>query len=108
MPERKYIPSIRVGQAVGSKTRALPDRVLRARGHRDQRRDRRDHPPAIVRSEIPNPEGALKSEMCASFKIRDPPPDQPSPSVPVPAVIREGDHAVVWVEEERWCSGGAR
>jgi cobalt-zinc-cadmium efflux system membrane fusion protein len=53
----------------------------------------------VVRSEIPNPDGALKSEMFVSFKIATG-ADEPSPAVPVQAVIREGDHAVVWVEEE--------
>jgi cobalt-zinc-cadmium efflux system membrane fusion protein len=37
--------------------------------------------------------------MFASFKIATG-PDEPSPAVPVDAVIRENDLAVVWVEEE--------
>ena len=53
----------------------------------------------VVRSEIPNPDGALKSEMFASFKIATG-ADELSPAVPSRRVIREGDHAVVWVEEE--------
>jgi cobalt-zinc-cadmium efflux system membrane fusion protein len=53
----------------------------------------------VVRSEIPNPDGVLKSEMFASFKIATG-DDEVSPAVPVVAVIREGDVAVVWVEEE--------
>ena len=53
----------------------------------------------VVRSEIPNPDGALKSEMFASFKIATG-DGEPAPAVPVEAVIREGEHAAVWVEEE--------
>ena len=53
----------------------------------------------VVRSEIPNPDGVLKSEMFASFKIAigD---GEPAPAVPVDAVIRDGEQAVVWVERE--------
>ena len=43
-----------------------------------------------MRSEIPNPDGALKSEMFASFKIATG-EGEPRPAVPVEAVIREGD-----------------
>jgi cobalt-zinc-cadmium efflux system membrane fusion protein len=52
-----------------------------------------------VRSEIPNPDRALKSEMFASFKIAlgD---DVATPSVPVESVIREGDRSSVWVQRE--------
>jgi cobalt-zinc-cadmium efflux system membrane fusion protein len=98
VPE-KEISSIRVGQDVEVKVSALPDRVLRARVTAINAATDATTRRVIVRSEIPNPEGALKSEMFASFKIATG-ADEPSPSVPVPAVIREGDHAVVWVEEE--------
>ena len=98
VPE-KEIPSIRVGQDVEVKVSALPDRVLRARVTAINAATDATTRRVIVRSEIPNPEGALKSEMFASFKIATG-ADEPSPSVPVQAVIREGDHAVVWVEEE--------
>jgi cobalt-zinc-cadmium efflux system membrane fusion protein len=53
----------------------------------------------MVRSEIPNPDRALKSEMFASFKISIG-NGEPTPAVPVEAVIWEGDIAVVWVERE--------
>jgi cobalt-zinc-cadmium efflux system membrane fusion protein len=53
----------------------------------------------VVRAEIPNPGGMLKAEMFASFKIAIG-EDERSPAVPVVAVIREGDLAAVWVEEE--------
>ncbi|MGZ3347422.1 MAG: efflux RND transporter periplasmic adaptor subunit [Xanthobacteraceae bacterium] len=98
VPE-KEISSIRVGQDVEVKVSALPDRVLRARVTAINAATDATTRRVIVRSEIPNPEGALKSEMFASFKIATG-ADEPSPSVPVQAVIREGDHAVVWVEEE--------
>ena len=53
----------------------------------------------MVRSEIGNPDGVLKSEMFASFKIAT---EEASvtPAVPIEAVIREGDLATVWVETE--------
>jgi cobalt-zinc-cadmium efflux system membrane fusion protein len=53
----------------------------------------------VVRSEIPNPDGLLKSEMFATFKITAG-DDQPSPAVPVESVIREADLATVWVQKE--------
>ena len=53
----------------------------------------------MVRSEIGNPDGALKSEMFASFKINTAEPSA-SPTVPTEAVIREGEVATVWVETE--------
>ena len=53
----------------------------------------------MVRSEIGNPDGALKSEMFASFKIATE-AGAPTPAVPTVAVIREGDVATVWVETE--------
>jgi membrane fusion protein, heavy metal efflux system len=93
------IPLVRVGQAIEVKVTALPDRVFHARittiGAASDAATRR----VVVRSEIPNPDGALKSEMFASFKIAIG-EGQPSPSVPVEAVIREGEAAFVWVELE--------
>ena len=53
----------------------------------------------IVRAEIENADGLLKSDMFAMFKISI---DEasPAPAVPTDAVIREGDVATVWVETE--------
>lgn len=52
-----------------------------------------------VRSEIPNVEGALRAEMFATFRIKT--GVSPAlPSVPIEAIIREGDLATVWVEKE--------
>ena len=98
VPENE-IPSVRVGQEVEVKVSALPDRVLKARVTAINSGTDATTRRVVVRSEIPNPEGALKSEMFASFKIVTS-ADESSPAVPVQAVIREGDHAVVWVEEE--------
>ncbi len=93
------IPLVRVGQDLEVKVSALPDRLYKARitviSTATEAATRR----IVVRSEIPNPEGALKSEMFASFKIATG-ADEPTPAVPVEAVIREGDLATVWVEQE--------
>jgi cobalt-zinc-cadmium efflux system membrane fusion protein len=92
-------PLVRVGQEIEVKVAALPDRVFNARilavGAASDAATRR----VAVRSEIPNPDGALKSEMFASFKIATS-NAEPAPSVPVDAVIWEGEQAVVWVERE--------
>ena len=93
------IPFVQVGQEIAVKVTALPERSFRARitviGSASDAATRR----VVVRSEIPNPDGALKAEMFAAFRITAG-PDQPSPAVPVEAVIREGDLATVWVERE--------
>ncbi len=93
------IPLVRVGQELEVKVSALPALLFKARiavisAGADAATRR-----VVVRSEIPNPDGALKSEMFASFKIATG-ADEPTPAVPVEAVIREGDLATVWVEEE--------
>jgi cobalt-zinc-cadmium efflux system membrane fusion protein len=93
------IPLVRVGQELEVKVSALPSRLYKARitviSAATEAVTRR----LIVRSEIPNPEGALKSEMFASFKIETG-ADELTPAVPVEAVIREGELATVWVEDE--------
>jgi cobalt-zinc-cadmium efflux system membrane fusion protein len=93
------IPLVRVGQELEVKVSALPARLFKARivvisAGADAATRR-----VVVRSEVPNPEGALKSEMFASFRIATG-ADEPTPAVPVEAVIREGDLATVWVEEQ--------
>jgi cobalt-zinc-cadmium efflux system membrane fusion protein len=93
------IPFIRLGQEVEIKVAALPGLVLKARVTGISAATEATTRRVVVRSEIPNPDGALKAEMFASFKIATG-ADEPSPSVPVEAVIRESDLAVVWVEEE--------
>ena len=92
-------PLVRVGQEIEVRVTALPGRVFKARitaiGASSDAVTRR----VVVRSEIPNPDRALKSEMFASFKISIGDGDS-KPAVPVEAVIWEGDVAVVWVERE--------
>jgi cobalt-zinc-cadmium efflux system membrane fusion protein len=93
------IPLIRVGQEIEVRVTAVPDRVFRAQviaiGAASDASTRR----VVVRSEIANPDRALKSEMFASFKIAIG-EGRPMPSVPADAVIWEGEQAVVWAERE--------
>jgi cobalt-zinc-cadmium efflux system membrane fusion protein len=98
VPENE-IALVRVGQEIDVKVSALPGHAVKARithvGSATDATTRR----IVVRVEIPNPGGMLKAEMFASFKIAIG-EDERSPAVPVVAVIREGDLAAVWVEEE--------
>jgi len=93
------IPLVRVGHEIEVRVAAVPDRVFKARviaiGAASDSTTRR----VSVRSEIPNPDGALKSEMFATFKIATG-SGETSPGVPTEAVIWEGDLATVWVEIE--------
>jgi cobalt-zinc-cadmium efflux system membrane fusion protein len=93
------IASVQVGQEIEVRVTALPDKVYKARisaiGAASDSATRR----VVVRSELPNPDRRLKSEMFASFKITVSGGD-PLPVVPVEAVIRDGETAVVWVERE--------
>jgi len=93
------IPHVRVGQEIEVRVTALPDRMFKARitaiGAASDAATRR----VVVRSEIPNPDGALKAEMFATFRIATGEGDK-APAVPVEALIREGDVATIWVEEE--------
>ena len=93
------IPLVRVGQEIEVRVAAVPDRVFRARviaiGAASDSATRR----VSVRSEIPNPDAALKSEMFATFKIATG-EGEPAPGVPTEAVIWDGDTAIVWVERE--------
>ncbi len=99
---KAYVPesdiaSVHEGQEVEVKISALPDRTFKARiatiGAASDVQTRR----IVVRSEIHNPDGVLKAGMFASFRINA--GRAPTPAVPVDAVIREGDSAVVWVEQ---------
>jgi cobalt-zinc-cadmium efflux system membrane fusion protein len=93
------IPLVRVGQEIEVRVAAVPDRVFKARviaiGAASDSATRR----VSVRSEIPNPDAALKSEMFATFKIATG-EGETAPGVPTEAVIWEGDLATVWVETE--------
>ena len=93
------ISIVHVGQEIEVKVTALPDRAFKARiiaiGSASDAATRR----VVVRSEIPNPDRALKSEMFATFKIAVGEAGA-SPAVPTEAVIREGDLATVWIQRE--------
>jgi cobalt-zinc-cadmium efflux system membrane fusion protein len=93
------IPLVRVGQEIEVRVAAVPDRVFRARviaiGAASDSATRR----VSVRSEIPNPDAALKSEMFATFKIATG-DGEIAPGVPAQSVIWEGETAAVWVERE--------
>jgi cobalt-zinc-cadmium efflux system membrane fusion protein len=93
------IPLVRLGQDLEVKVAALPNRVFHARviaiGASSDASTRR----VVVRSEIPNPDGALKSEMFATFKILVGEPEK-GPAAPTEAVIWDGDASFVWVERE--------
>jgi cobalt-zinc-cadmium efflux system membrane fusion protein len=98
VPEMDIV-HVLVGQQIEVKVAALPDRVFKARitaiGAASDVNTRR----VVVRSEIPNPDGMLKSEMFASFKIATGEGEW-APAVPVDAVVREAEVAAVWVERE--------
>ena len=93
------IPLVRVGQELEVRVTAFPNRVFKARvtaiGAASDAATRR----VVVRSEIPNPDGALRAEMFASFKIATG-EGESAPAIPVDAVIWAGDQAVAWVERE--------
>lgn len=101
---KAYVPesdisSVHVGQETEVRVAALPNRIFKARitviGAATDLATRR----VVVRSEIPNPDGALKAEMFASFRIATS-ETEPAPAVPDEAVIRQGESAVVWVAQE--------
>jgi cobalt-zinc-cadmium efflux system membrane fusion protein len=93
------IPFIRVGQDIEVKVTALPGRTFTAHithiGAVFEATTRRIE----VRSEVANPNGALKADMFASFKITTA-DSVTALAVPIDAVMREGDAATVWVERE--------
>jgi membrane fusion protein, heavy metal efflux system len=84
------IPLIRVGQNVVVQVMAYPREIFRARiTYLGASVDPAVHR-LTVRAEIQNPENKLKPDMFATFQIMIGGPT-PSPSVPVGAVVREGD-----------------
>lgn len=93
------IPLVKVGQELEVRVTALPDRVFKARvtaiGAASDQQTRR----IVVRSEIENPEGDLRAEMFATFRISTG-SAAARPAVPVTSIIRDGDAASVWVERE--------
>lgn len=93
------IAFVRVGQEIEAKIAAAPNRTFKARIANISSASDLNTRRVMVRSEIGNPDGVLKSEMFASFKIGTVEPST-TPAVPTNAVIREGDVATVWVEPE--------
>lgn len=90
------VPKIQVGQAVEARVAGFGDRVFKA--HIDYMASSLD--PATrrlaVRSEVENPDQVLRPEMFATFTIVTGPP-QPSPAVPLDAIVHEGGKTHVWV-----------
>jgi cobalt-zinc-cadmium efflux system membrane fusion protein len=93
------IALVRVGQELEARIPAAPNRIFKARISAINSASDLTTRRVVVRSEIGNPDGALKSEMFASFKIGTEEASS-TPAVPTDAVIREGDVATVWVETE--------
>ena len=93
------IAFVRVGQEIEAKVAAAPNRTFKARIANISSASDLNTRRVMVRSEIGNPDGVLKSEMFASFKIGTAEPST-TPAVPTHAVIREADVATVWVEPE--------
>jgi cobalt-zinc-cadmium efflux system membrane fusion protein len=93
------IPAIKVGQHAEVTITALPGRVYIARITAIEASADPATRRLVVRSEIANPDGALKSEMFASFAIATSELES-SLAVPLSALIREGQNFSVWVEVE--------
>ncbi|HEY4043179.1 MAG TPA: efflux RND transporter periplasmic adaptor subunit [Rhodopila sp.] len=93
-------PHLHVGDPAEVHVLAYPDRVFRAKlayvgGSIDATTHR-----LPVRAEVDNPDGLLKPEMFASFRIITG-ADQRSPAVPAVSVVYEVDSAHVWVADEK-------
>jgi cobalt-zinc-cadmium efflux system membrane fusion protein len=93
------IAFVRIGQQIEARIAAAPDRIFKARISAINSASDLTTRRVVVRSEIGNPDGVLKADMFASFKI-DTEEASSTPAVPTDAVIREGDVATVWVETE--------
>src|SRR5882672_11431003 len=93
------IALVRIGQEIEARIAAAPNRIFTARISAINSASDLTTRRVVVRSEIGNPDGLLKSEMFASFKIGTEEASS-TPAVPTDAIIREGDVATVWVETE--------
>jgi cobalt-zinc-cadmium efflux system membrane fusion protein len=93
------IAFVRIGQEIEARVSAAPNRIFKARVSAINSASDLTTRRVVVRSEIDNPGGVLKSEMFASFKIETEDAST-TPAVPTDAVIREGDVATVWVQTE--------
>jgi cobalt-zinc-cadmium efflux system membrane fusion protein len=90
------IPKIRIGQEVEAKVAGFGTRVFKARvnymaASLDPATRR-----LAVRSEVDNPDRVLRPEMFATYTIITG-KGEPSPSVPMSAVVYEGGRTHVWV-----------
>lgn len=87
---------VHVGQVVEVRVLAYPTRTFKAHvTHVAAFVDPNTHR-IPVRAELPNPDGALKPEMFANFRILTS-DSSDSPGVPEAAVVYEGEAAHVWV-----------
>jgi membrane fusion protein, heavy metal efflux system len=93
------IAQVRIGQVIEAKVSAVPNRTFKARISAINSASDLTTRRVVVRAEIENPDGLLKAEMFAMFKISTE-EAVAAPAVPTDAVIREGDIATVWVESE--------
>lgn len=93
------IVQVRVGQEIEARVSAVADKVFKARIDAINSASDLATRRVVVRSEIQNPDGLLRAEMFAMFKINID-DGVANPAVPTNAVIREGDTATVWVETE--------
>ena len=90
------IPKIRIGQEVEARVAGFGARVFKARvNYMASSLDPATRRLA-VRSEVDNPDRSLRPEMFATFTIITGKP-QPSPAVPLAAIVYEGASAHVWV-----------
>jgi len=92
-------PSMRLGEAIEVHVLAYPGRVFTAKlTYVAPSIDPSTHRLA-VRAEVENPDGALKPEMFANFRIITG-DTVTAPAVPESAVVYEGQKARVWVAEK--------
>lgn len=90
------VPMIQVGQAVQVTVGALPGREFPARIVRTSAGLDPATRRLTVMAEVQDPEGVLRPEMFANFRITVGEPER-SPAVPASAVIFRGSEAFVWV-----------
>jgi cobalt-zinc-cadmium efflux system membrane fusion protein len=89
-------PRVHLGDAVEVRVLAFPDRVFKARiTYVAAGLDPNTHR-LPLHAEVENPDGLLKPEMFASFRIITSAASQ-APAVPASALVYEGDGAHVWL-----------
>ncbi|MDP4023653.1 efflux RND transporter periplasmic adaptor subunit [Methylobacterium sp. NEAU 140] len=90
------IPKIRIGQEVEARVAGFGARVFKARVNYMAASLDAATRRLAVRSEVDNPDRVLKPEMFATYTIITG-KGEPSPSVPLAAVVYEGERTHVWV-----------